>query len=90
MDMPDVTSSYGTLFDFIAFLGIFIHNWYAFMSKLLSIHPTFKVCMSNQNIHFDMFKYQMWLQVMEWFLILLRFIFFLNINTHVDLVRGRL
>ena len=33
--MPDVTASYGRPFDFIAFLGIFIHFWRPFMSELL-------------------------------------------------------
>ena len=39
--MPDVASSYEALFDFIAFLGIFIHYYCPFMSVLLYFHQTF-------------------------------------------------
>ena len=40
-DMSDMTKSNGTLFDIIAFLDIFIHNWRAFMFEVLYIHQTF-------------------------------------------------
>ena len=33
IDKPDVTASYWTLFDFIVFLGIFIHYYWPIMSQ---------------------------------------------------------
>ena len=46
--MLDVTASYGTSLEFIAFfLGIFIHNWRSFMSDLLYLHQTFTSCVSD-------------------------------------------
>ena len=38
--MPDVNASYGTPFDFIAFLGIFIKFWRPFISELFCLHQT--------------------------------------------------
>ena len=41
-------ASYGTSFDFIVFLGIFIHNnCQAFMSEVLCLHQTFTDCVSE-------------------------------------------
>ena len=52
--MPDVAASYGRLFDFFcffgvfsyiidenSFLGIFIHNWWEFVSEVLYLQQTF-------------------------------------------------
>ena len=41
IDIPDVTISYGIFLDFTAFLGIFIHNWRAFVFEVLYHHQTF-------------------------------------------------
>ena len=48
--MPDVTASYGTPFDFIAFLGIFIHNCLLFASEVLYIRQIFTDLMSKQDM----------------------------------------
>ena len=54
--MRDVTASYGRSFDFIAFLlGIFIHNWRAFMSEVFYLQQTFTDCMSNYCTYFGMY-----------------------------------
>ena len=46
--MPDVTASYEKPFDFIAFfLGIFIHNFRAFVSGVLYLQQTFTDCVSD-------------------------------------------
>ena len=71
--MPDLTVSYGTPFDIIAFLGILIHYWQSFMSELLYLHQSFTYCVSNQYANTNISTCQMWLYVMECFLILLRF-----------------
>ena len=72
--MPDVTASYETPPDFIIyFLKIFIHKWRPFMFELLYHHKTFKNYVSDKYSYFDISIYQMWLQVMEGLLILLRF-----------------
>ena len=47
IDIPHVTASYGTLFNFTVFaLGIFIHYYWPFMSKLLYLNKTFTDCVS--------------------------------------------
>ena len=46
--MPDVTASYGMPCDFVAFLGIFIHYYLAFVSELLWFSQTFTDCVCNQ------------------------------------------
>ena len=46
--MPDVTASYGTLLDSMAFLSILIHSWRPFMSEVLIFHQIFTDCVSNQ------------------------------------------
>ena len=50
--MPNVTASYETPFDFIAFLGTFIHCR-QFMFEPLDLHQTFTDCVSNQYTHTD-------------------------------------
>ena len=52
--MSDVTASYGTLFDFIAFLGIFIHYQRPFMSEVSYLYQIFTDYVSNQYTYFDM------------------------------------
>ena len=47
-DIPDVTVNYGTQLDFIAFLGIFVHKWRAFMFEVLYLHQTFTDYRSDQ------------------------------------------
>ena len=50
-------------FILLLFLGIFIHEWQAFVSELLYLHKTFTSCMSYQYAHFGLSTCQMWLQV---------------------------
>ena len=59
----------------LRFLGILIHFWIPFMSLslLLYLRQTFTDCVSNKYTNTYMSTYQMWLQVIECFLILLRF-----------------
>ena len=57
-----MTASYGTPFDLLRVLGIFIHYLRQFMSAVLYHHQTFTDCVSNQYSHFDMLTYQMKLQ----------------------------
>ena len=49
--MPDMTASYGTPFDFIAFFGCF-HTF--LMPELLYFHQTFTNCISNQYLYVEM------------------------------------
>ena len=67
--MPDVSASYGTSLDLIAFLSVFIHNWWPFMSELYYLHQTFTDSVSDQYTQFGILTCQMWLKVMEDFLI---------------------
>ena len=48
INISDVTASYGTPFDFIAFLSIFIHYNWPFMSELLYLYQTFTNYVPNQ------------------------------------------
>ena len=53
--MSDVTAILP--FNFITFLGIFIHYyWQLFMSEVLYFHQIFTDCVSNQYTHFNMLK----------------------------------
>ena len=71
--MPDMNASYGMPFDFIAFLGIFIHYCFPIMSELFYLHETFADCMFNQYTHTDISICQISLQVME-----------INLNQNLD------
>ena len=53
----------------LRFLGILIRFWQPFMSQVLYLHQTFTDCVSNQYINFDLSTCQMWLQVMEGFVV---------------------
>ena len=59
--MSNVTANYGTLIDFIAFLGIFIHyrDRRSLMYEVLYLHQNFTDCVSSQYTYFDVFNYQM-------------------------------
>ena len=45
--MPDVTISYGTSYDFIAFFGCF----HKFMSEVIYLHQTFINCVFDMSIN---------------------------------------
>ena len=47
--------------------------WAVFAFDSTYLHQTFTECVSNQYTHFNVSTCQMWLQVIEHFLILLRF-----------------
>ena len=49
--MLDVSANYGTLIDFIEFLGIFINYYGPFMSDVLYLDQTFTDCVSNHYRH---------------------------------------
>ena len=54
--MPDMNASYEMPLDFIAFLGILIHNWWTFMpEELLYLHQIFTDCVSNWCAYVGMF-----------------------------------
>ena len=55
------------------FLDIFIHYYWLFMSQLLYLQQTFTDYVCNQYTYTDMSTCQMWLQVVECLLVLLRF-----------------
>ena len=49
--MPGVTTSYGMLFYFIAFLGIFVNYYSLFMPEVLYLRQTFTDYVSNQHFN---------------------------------------
>ena len=54
--MPDVTASYGTPFDFIAFLGILIDFWHVWIFKLSQIACLWYVKMPNVTAGYGRFS----------------------------------
>ena len=64
----------------VAFLVFFhINNWRLFMFKVLYLHHSFTDCVFNQYTHYVILIFQMWLQVMEGFLVKLATFFNFNV-----------
>ena len=59
--MSNVTANYGTLLDFIAFLGNFIHyrDRRSLNFAVLYLHQNFTDCVSSQYTYYDMLSCQM-------------------------------
>ena len=74
--MPNVTTSYGIPLHYIFFAN-FAHNWRIFMSKVLYLDYIY--CVFDGYKHFNIMTCQMWLQILGYLLILLRFWVFLYI-----------
>ena len=71
--IPDETASYGMPLNFMTFFVNFAQNCWIFMSKLLYLHQTFMNYVFDVNMKKKItIKCQMWLQVIERSLILLR------------------
>ena len=73
---PNMTKfSFPTLFLSVTILGLknISQKWTAFVFDNSYLHQTFTEYVSNQYTHFDILTSQMWPQVMEWLLNLLRF-----------------
>ena len=77
--MPDVTASYETFLDYVAFFCEFSHivnnhtepsiNNHITISEVFYLHQTFTDYVSDQCTYFGISTCQMWLQVMEGYLI---------------------